>query len=83
MDTFSFGKERGRAIEAYESVGATAVHLLGQTVASVVTIYLEPNGVLGMHPAAADQLLLKAKDKDSVKVLLEGVKKPSKRPYEQ
>ncbi|MDX1613090.1 MAG: hypothetical protein R3300_02200 [Candidatus Promineifilaceae bacterium] len=58
MDSFSFGKERGRAISAYGSAGAMVVHLLRQTVASVVTIYLEPSGLLGRHPAAADQLLL-------------------------
>jgi len=58
MDSFSFGKERGRTIKAYGSAGATVVHLLRQTVASVVTIYLEPGGRLGRHPAAADQLLL-------------------------
>ena len=58
MDSFSIGKEHGRAIEAHGSVGATVVHLLRQTIASVVTIYLEPGGVVGRHPAAADQLLL-------------------------
>lgn len=58
MDSFSFNKDGGRAIKAYGSAGATVVHLLRPTVASVVTIYLEPHGVLGMHPAAADQLFM-------------------------
>jgi quercetin dioxygenase-like cupin family protein len=58
MESFSFGKEQGRAIGAYGSVGATVVHLMRRAAAFVVTIYLEPYGLLGRHPAAADQLFL-------------------------
>ena len=58
MDIFSFGREHGLTIEAYGSAGARVVHLLRQTLASVVTLSLEPGGLLGMHPAAADQLFL-------------------------
>ena len=58
MDSFHFGPEQGRTIDAYGSSGAIVVHLLRTTPASVVTIHLEPGGVVGMHPAAADQLFL-------------------------
>ncbi|MDX1662910.1 MAG: hypothetical protein R3272_03890 [Candidatus Promineifilaceae bacterium] len=58
MDSFHFGQEHGRKIQAYESAGATVVGLLRTTPASVVTIYLDPGGIVGMHPAAADQLFL-------------------------
>lgn len=58
MRCFNFNKGNGKSIDVYSSRGATIVHLLKQTEAFVVTIYLEPNGVLGMHPATEDQLLL-------------------------
>ena len=58
METLQFGKSKGRSIEAHGSVGTTVVHLLRRSPVSVVTIYLEPGGLLGRHPAAADQLFL-------------------------
>lgn len=58
MRCFNFDSERGRSIEAFNSRGATVVRLLRHTEAFVVSIYLEPNGVLGMHPATEDQLFL-------------------------
>lgn len=58
MESFQFDKEQGGAIGAYGSAGATVVHLLREAAVSVVTIYLEPGGVLGRHEAAADQLFL-------------------------
>ena len=58
MDSFQFGQDYGRAVSAYGSSGARVVHLLRSIPVSVVTIYLEPHGVLGMHPAAAGQLFL-------------------------
>lgn len=53
-----FDKQQGRLVEAHGSQGATIVHLLRNVRSFVVTLYLEPDGVLGMHPAAANQLLL-------------------------
>lgn len=58
MRCFNFEKDNGKSIDAYNSHGATIVHLLRDTDAFVVTIYLEPHGVLGMHPATEDQLFL-------------------------
>ena len=58
MRCFNFDKENGKSIDAYNSRGATIVHFLRHTEAFVVTIYLEPGGVLGMHPATEDQLFL-------------------------
>lgn len=58
MRCFSFDREHGRTIDAFNSQGVTVVHLLKHTEAFVVTIYLEPHGVLGMHPAMEDQLFL-------------------------
>lgn len=58
MRCFNFDKGNGKSIDAYNSHGATIVHLLKHTEAFVVTIYLEPHGVLGMHPATEDQLFL-------------------------
>lgn len=58
MESFRFDSAYGRSIEAYGSSGASVVHLLRQATVSVATIYLEPGGLLGEHPAAADQLFL-------------------------
>lgn len=58
MRRFKFNKERGRRVEAYDSQGATVVHLLRHSEVSAVAIYLQADGVLGMHPAVADQLFL-------------------------
>lgn len=58
MRCFKFDKKQGKTIERYGSQGATVVHLLGHTKASVVTIFLEPGGVLGLHPATEEQLFL-------------------------
>lgn len=58
MRCFNFNKGNGKSIDAYSSHGATIVHLLRHTEAFVVTIYLEPGGVLGMHSATEDQLFL-------------------------
>lgn len=58
MRCFDFDKKQGRAINVFNSQGATIVHLLKHTKAFVVTIYLEPEGMLGMHPATEDQLFL-------------------------
>lgn len=58
MDTLHFGHEYGKPITAYGSIRATVVHLLRSTPVFAVTIYLEPHGVLGMHPATTDQLFL-------------------------
>lgn len=60
MECFQFSRSDGRAIKAFGSAGATAVPLFQPATVSVVTIYLEPGGLLGMHPAVVDQLFLVA-----------------------
>ena len=58
MRCFDTGKRKGKAIEVHHSQGANIVHLLEKTRAYVATIYLDPDGVLGMHKATEDQLFL-------------------------
>lgn len=58
MKLLRFDKKQGRPIAAYGSSGATVVDLLHNVQSFVVTIYLQPDGVLGMHPAEADQLFI-------------------------
>jgi quercetin dioxygenase-like cupin family protein len=48
-----------RTIAAHHSQGASVAHLLGASPhTSLVRIHLAPGGVLGMHPAAEDQLFV-------------------------
>jgi quercetin dioxygenase-like cupin family protein len=50
-------KLRTRAIDEHGSRGALVTHLASRRGSwSVVQMRLEPGGVLGMHPAAQDQL---------------------------
>ena len=58
MRILNFKKEQGKSIHDHDSQGASVVHLLQNTPTFVVTIYLEPGVVLGVHTATADQLFL-------------------------
>jgi quercetin dioxygenase-like cupin family protein len=58
MRVVQVNQGQGIKIEVYGSVRASVVPLLKHPAVSVVVIYLEPGGVLGNHPAAADQLFL-------------------------
>jgi quercetin dioxygenase-like cupin family protein len=56
---YRFGRDAGRPVERYGSQGvlfSPIVH--GAEQASVGCMYLEPNGIIGRHEAAMDQLLL-------------------------
>lgn len=59
MQLFTFAADAGYTIWAHGSQGATLAPVLRATKPlRVDTIRLEPNGVLGFHEAAANQLLL-------------------------
>ncbi len=61
IKTWQLTKQERRPIHAHESVGAFVTHWLSHAqVCSVVRIELRPDGILGLHPATADQLFLVA-----------------------
>jgi mannose-6-phosphate isomerase-like protein (cupin superfamily) len=61
VDLFSYEATQGRVVDRYGSIGAAYIPLIRNAdILSVVSIWIEPQGILGLHPAAADQLFLVA-----------------------
>jgi mannose-6-phosphate isomerase-like protein (cupin superfamily) len=61
MEIFSFSSNLDRKIDRYGSVGAYIKPILQQKDGiSIVSIWIESQGLLGLHPAMADQLFLVA-----------------------
>jgi hypothetical protein len=59
MKIFRFDRETGRSIDRFNSLGFTlarVAHLLVETM--IQYAYLEPNGLVGYHPATVPQLFL-------------------------
>lgn len=59
MKIYRFNQIQARQIDQHGSRGATFIPIIRQADGlSVVSIHLDPLGILGLHPAAADQLFL-------------------------
>jgi quercetin dioxygenase-like cupin family protein len=56
METFSFGADSSKSINAHGSSGFAIAPLLRSARLSVVCIRLEPGGIIGRHEAGSRQL---------------------------
>lgn len=60
MHIFSFAPNQGRSLDEFNSSGVKFVPILREiaNISIVGCMYLDPHGVIGMHPTVEDQLLL-------------------------